>query len=191
MEDNLLLERVQNGDTTAFRQMFDLYWESLYLLASQKSGDGQEAEDMVQELFIDIWRKKERVTLTTSLKTYLVSCIYLKVFHYFRKKGFRQQHYADFACFLDQVEEHPPFENEYGRLQDIVEETVTLMPPQMQTVFTMKHYQGLTVKNIAEKLDISPSSVKTHLKIAMSRLHKAGKEHPGILLLLLMMDRSY
>jgi RNA polymerase sigma-70 factor (family 1) len=202
LTDLELLTRMQSGDTGSFQDLFDRYWHLLWQLAMKKTGDAAEAEDIVQELFIDLWHKKKPVILTTTLKTYLISCLYLKVFKYFRQKGFRQKHYDDFAQLLENISaststEFTPaeFENEYGKLQDIIAQTIALMPQQMRTVFSLKHYGEYTTQGIADELNISPETVKTHLKIAMARLRKAGAEYPaGVLLLplfLQMMESSY
>ncbi|MRG45078.1 sigma-70 family RNA polymerase sigma factor [Chitinophaga sp. SYP-B3965] len=198
LTDIELLENIRLGDSSAFRQLFEQYWELLHRLAAQKTGDDGDAEDMVQELFIELWRKKAPIVLTSSLKTYLVSCMYLKIFQHFRKKGFREKHYEAFAHFLEQASTAPDpieFETEYGKLQEIVEQVVSRMPVQMQTVFSLKHYHGESVAGIAEQLDISTETVKSHLKTAMSRLRKAGEHYPsGVLLLpafLTMMESSY
>lgn len=197
LSDAELMQQVHQKDDLAFKQLFDRYWQLLFQLALKKTGNTQEAEDMVQELFIEIWHKKEPVHLTSSLKTYLVSCMYLKIFSYFRKKGFREKHYADFARYLEQSSNLAPevFEAEYGKLQDIITQTVRMMPQQMKTVFSLKHYHGESVAAIAEQLDISTETVKSHLKIAMSRLRKAGEQSPtGVILLpafLSILESSY
>lgn len=191
-EDIALLQRIMEKDASAFRQLFDLYWTLLYRLAASKTADSQDAEDMVQEVFISLWQKKEPITLTTHLKGYLIACIYLKIFQHFRKKGLHQKHYEDFARYEQQLQlspampalEEESFEEVYGKLQEVMEQAIAMMPPQMQTVFSLKHYQGMTVNEIAAQLHISPESVKTHLKLGMGRLRKAGAQYPGSTLLL-------
>jgi len=202
-EDTELLQGIRQNDAGAFRQLFDRYWQLLFQLAARKTGHAQDAEDIVQELFIELWRKKEPLVLSVSLQSYLVSCIYLKVFQYFRKKGFQEKHYEDFARYEAQMKLSPEatsltahsFEIEYGKLQDIVTQTIALMPPQMQTVFSLKHYRGMTTNDIAAELNISSESVKTHLKLGMIRMRKAGEQYPaGIILLpafLTILERSY
>ncbi|SEW34909.1 RNA polymerase sigma factor [Chitinophaga arvensicola] len=204
LQDDIdLLHHIRQNDAGAFRELFDRYWQLLFQLASRKTGHAQDAEDMVQELFIELWRKKEPLILQVSLQSYLVSCIYLKIFQYFRKKGFQEKHYEDFARYEAQIKLSPEasdltdlsFETEYGKLQDIITQTIALMPPQMQTVFSLKHYRGLTTNDIAAELNISSESVKTHLKLGMIRLRKAGEQYPaGVVLLpafLTILESSY
>jgi RNA polymerase sigma-70 factor (family 1) len=202
-EDMELLQGIRQNDAGAFRQLFDRYWQLLFQLANRKIAHAPDAEDIVQELFIELWRKKEPLVLSVSLQSYLVSCIYLKIFQHFRKKGFQEKHYEDFARYEAQIKESPEaadltnhaFETEYGKLQDIIAQTVAMMPPQMQNVFSLKHYRGMTANDIAAELNISPESVKTHLKLGMIRLRKAGEQYPaGIILLptfLTILESSY
>lgn len=191
-EDMELLQGIRQNDAGAFRQLFDRYWQLLYRLAARKTAHAEDAEDIVQELFIELWRKKEPFELRVSLRSYLVSCIYLKIFQYFRKKGFQEKHYEDFARYEAQIRlapgvaelSHHEFETEYGKLQDIIAETIAMMPPQMQTVFSLKHHRGMSTNDIAAELNISPESVKTHLKLGMVRLRKAGEQYPAGMILL-------
>ncbi len=90
-EDIELLQGIRQNDAGAFRQLFDRYWQLLFRLAASKIGHAQDAEDIVQELFIELWRKKEPLVLSVRLQSYLVSCIYLKIFQYFKKKGFQEK----------------------------------------------------------------------------------------------------
>jgi RNA polymerase sigma-70 factor (ECF subfamily) len=190
--DLQLLERIQQADKAAFDQLYLRYWKVLYELAVRKTGQYEEAEDIVQELFIDLWSRKAPISLTTSLRTYLISCLYLKVFKYFRARGFREKHYQDFSDFLQRsgqtavgiILPDAGFEMQYIRLQEIIDQTVQLMPERMRHVFVMRHQHGYSSAEIAEKLHISTESVKTHLKLAMNRLRKAGEDAPaGITLL--------
>ncbi len=73
------------------------------------------------------------------------------------------------------------FETEYGKLQEVIEQAIALMPPQMQAVFSLRYYQGTSNPQIAAQLNVSAETVKTHLKLAMARLRKAGEEYPGAL----------
>jgi RNA polymerase sigma-70 factor (ECF subfamily) len=190
-DDISLLANIQSQDAEAFKQLFDEHWELLFKLAVQKTGREQDAEDIVQDLFIDLWNKKTPITLTTSLKTYLVSCIYLKIFQYYRKQGFQKKQHDDFSEFVAQsLSGHSiahlnasELETEYGKMQDIISQTVALMPTQMRTVFSLKHYQGLTTNAIAAQLNISPESVKTHLKLGMKRMRKTAVQYPASTLL--------
>lgn len=187
-----LLARVQAEDVTGLQELFDKYWDMLWDIATKKTGDAREAEDIVQELFIDIWYNKRSLKINSSFRNYLISSLYLKIFKSFRTKGLRQKHYDEFARILQDVDlstenldlSVAELEDEYAKLSDLITDTVALMPPVMQRVFSLKHVEGYSYTEIAEKLNVSTTTVKTHLKLAMSRLRKAGDEYPAPLVLL-------
>lgn len=183
--DIQLIERVQASDADAFDQLYHRYWKMLFMLAWKKTGNKEDAADLIQELFIEIWNKRTAFKVDRSLQTYLVSCVYFKVFNYFRAKGIKEKHVRQFEDYLERsgagavpiaamLEE---VEAEYGRMQEIIEQTVDLMPEKMQRVFRMSLYQRQSISEIATNLDISPHTVKAHLQAAMGQLRKVGEEH--------------
>jgi RNA polymerase sigma-70 factor (ECF subfamily) len=183
--DTQLIELIRSSDKEAFDQLYQRYWRLLYGLVAQKTGEPSEAEDMVQEIFIDIWNKRSRLEITHTIKAYLISCAYYKIFRYFRDKGLREKQLEDFARFLERTGESiagidlssAVFETEFGKLQDVIKSTIQLMPEQMQKVTLLRYRQMKTIPEIAGELNISPLTVKKHLQIAMSRLRQNAGQH--------------
>jgi RNA polymerase sigma-70 factor (family 1) len=192
--DIQLIERVQASDVDAFDQLYHRYWKMLFMLAWKKTGNKEDAADLIQELFIEIWNKRTVFRVDRSLQTYLVSCVYFKVFNHFRAKGLKEKHIRQFedylvssgadavpiAVLLEEVEA------EYGKMQEIIEQTVDLMPEKMQKVFRMSLYQRQGISEIAHTLDISPHTVKSHLQAAMGQLRKVAEEHSAEMTTLLV-----
>jgi RNA polymerase sigma-70 factor (family 1) len=183
--DIQLIERVQASDEDAFNQLYQRYWKMLFMLAWKKTGDKEDAADLIQELFIEIWNRRAAFKVDRSLQTYLVSCVYFKVFNHFRAKGVKEKHARQFEDYLERsgagavpvatlLEE---VEDEYGKMQDVIEQTVGLMPEKMQKVFRMSLYQRQSISQIAARLEVSPHTVKSHLQAAMAQLRKVAEEH--------------
>lgn len=193
-EDKALLERISRSDTGAFDVLYDRHWKRLWQLAEKKTGDTNEAKDLVQELFIDIWNRRTRLVIKSSLQTYLVAALYLKVFRYFRTKGFKTTHYQHFENYLvqtgqnieqvhiDRIRE----EAELGNMTDILEAAIAQMPEQMRKVFTLKHFHQYSNSEISDELGISVNTVKNHLKGGVHRLRKAGEASPYFPIFLLL-----
>jgi RNA polymerase sigma-70 factor (ECF subfamily) len=167
-------------------QLYSRYWKILYLIALKKTGNPEDSEDIVQELFIDVWKNKETWEISTNLRSYLVSCLYLKIFTYFRKKGVRQKHLDDFSKFTDTVtsahNELSPLiaamsESEFRQLQEVLTEAVNLMPGQMQKAFILRYQRQASISAIAEELNISPNTVKKHLSEGLKRLRQSALDH--------------
>lgn len=172
--------------------MYDRYWKLLFLLAWKKTGDKEDAADLIQDLFIELWNKRADWFVERSLRTYLVSCVYFKVFNYFRAKGVKEKHVRRFEDYLAHAGEvHvtgllEEAELEYGQMQEIIEQAIALMPEKMQKVFRMSLYERRTTAQIAEELDISTHTAKSHLQAAMRQLRQVAETHsPEISTLLL------
>ncbi|MGN7722029.1 sigma-70 family RNA polymerase sigma factor [Chitinophaga sp. 22620] len=192
-DDKELFKLIGLGDAGAFNELYDRYWKLLLQLAEKKTGDTGDAKDIVQELFVDLWNRRARLEIRGAARTYMISALYLKIFRYFRVKGFRSIHYRHFEEYLAQTGQNTEpahtgaylEENEPGRMADILEATIAGMPRQMKKVFTLKHFRQYSNSEIAAELGISIHTVKNHLKEGVSRLRKAGEASGCYPLLLL------
>lgn len=193
MQENELLTSIRNGDQAAFNALFDLYWDMLWQIAERKTGDTSDAKDLVQELFIDIWNRRKKLSIKGSLKTYLIAAVYLKVFRYFNSKGFTDTHNRNFGHHLVQTgqDKEQVFtalqqqEQELGDISAIIESVIAQMPDQMRKAFTLKHYHQYSNSEIAEEMNLSIHTVKNHLKHGLQRLRKAGEESSAYPLLVI------
>jgi RNA polymerase sigma-70 factor (ECF subfamily) len=99
-----IFERIKNGDEKAFDYIFDTYYTGLCIFANKYVEDIDLAEDIVQELFIKIWVKREQLNINDSLKSYLFqsvnnSCLnhlkHLKIRDNYKKEGLKHQEIAE------------------------------------------------------------------------------------------------
>lgn len=194
MQENELLESIRNGDQSAFNSLFDIYWPLLWQIAERKTGDTSDAKDLVQELFIDIWNRRAKLSIKGSIKTYLVAALYLKVFRYFHTKGFTDTHNRHFSNYLIQTGQDKEQvstalkqqEQELGEISIIIESVIAQMPDQMRKAFVLKHYHQYSNSEIAAEMNISINTVKNHLKGGLQRLRKAGEGSTCYPLLLIL-----
>lgn len=193
--DIQLAASIRDSNETAMNHLYERYWKTLYLIALSKTGDPADSEDLIQELFIDIWKNRANWEISTNLRSYLISCVYLKMFTYFRKKGIRQRHLDDFSKYANAADpvyhDSSPLiaamsEPEFRQLQEVLEEAVRLMPGQMQKVFVLRYKQQSSIQNIADELNISPHTVKKHLNEGLNRLRKSARNHSTELSTLLL-----
>src|SRR6185437_10101821 len=77
--DAALLGLLRVGDTTAFTEIYNRYWKLLFHLAAAKTNSLAEAEELVQDLFLDMWKSREQLEMATSLKTYLAVALKYRV----------------------------------------------------------------------------------------------------------------
>lgn len=185
--DKFLIDQITGSNYAAFGELYNRHWKQLYKIAVSKTGDGENALDLVQELFIDIWQRRDAIKIEKSVDTYLISALFYKVFMHFRKKGLEEKHLKNYSYYLEQFENgialggfDDHHEVEYARLIGMVADTIEQMPDKMREVFNLKHTQSLSIAEISEILGISTQTVKNQLSNAMMKLRKAATNQvPG------------
>lgn len=182
-----LLQLIRNSDYDAFSELHRRYYKSLYTLAAKKIGDQDDAYDLLQEMFIELWEKRETFALNNPLGNYLKNRLWFKLSGYFRTKGFREKHFKSFSEFL-QMQQHPNFhldemevkelDIQYETIIEVINRTIADMPEKMREVFLMSRSNLYTVAEIAEKLAISPKTVRNQTNIALNRIKEATSHMP-------------
>ncbi|SKB28454.1 RNA polymerase sigma-70 factor, ECF subfamily [Parapedobacter luteus] len=164
-----------------FEQLHERFWSVLFRLACKKLGDRDEAYDLLQELFLELWNKRDVFPLHQLSLAWLKKRLWYKLITYFRTQGFQQRHLENFRIFMaceqpvvqpgesiDQV-----FESQFETVMDAIALAVAQMPDRMREVFLLNREQHFTIDEIADHLNLSPNTVRNHLHIAMKRLRKS------------------
>lgn len=160
-----VVNNLKNGDKKAFREVYNKYHKSIYLLSIRYLKDHQLAEDSVQDIFIKLWITKERLNPTKSLKSYLFTCLRNHVLNMIRN----QKRKIIAAYQLKEID-HPVSNFTEDELQmkeynQILYEGIRALPARRKQVFELKMMTDLTNAQIAEKLQISIETVKVHYNL--------------------------
>lgn len=195
--DTELISLVRQSDAKAFNELHHRFWHSLYAIAYKKIGDPDETSDLLQELFIELWEKRESLLFNNAVNNWLRNRLWFKIALYFRNKGTKEKHRLDFFNFIRHdvesaisvdisgLEEKETF---YEEILATLNSSIDTMPERMKEIFLMSKSGNYTVKEIAEKMNISPKTVKSQLERATIRLKKVAEQHhPTAMELLLML----
>jgi RNA polymerase sigma-70 factor (ECF subfamily) len=169
-------------DEQLFNEWYHQHWELLFKLACKKTGSADDAYDLVHDLFADLWRAMPELPDATAVRSYLVSCLYHKIFNYFRSKGLRDKHYKNLEAFLEhQAIADPNYtlvkqEQEQEIIHQAIQKEITGMPDKMKRIFIRNYYHDQSIAEIAGELSISRQTVKNQLTIASKRLRRAVKQ---------------
>jgi len=170
-----LLGRIARGSHRAFGELYDLFWPDLLNHVLAKVRDVQAAEDIVHDLFVSLWNRRETILEIESIPAYFyTSCRYL-VFRHYRSRILTDGSEED----LDMPGGDPPLEERlhYRYLLDMVAREVDKLPEKCRQVFRLSRYEYLTNREIAERMAISESTVENHINKALKRLRlSAGKD---------------
>lgn len=166
-----LLSSLSSGNEEALTFIYRKFWDRLFLSAYNVLKDKEACEDIVQEIFIQLWQKKEQLVIRTSLEAYLVSATRYQVFHLIRKGSKRMELFenleerfsADSADALLCVKE----------TQKTIDVAVDNLPEKCKNIYKLSRENHLSYKQIAEQLQISTKTVENQLTIALKRLRNA------------------
>ena len=182
--DQQLVVSLRNGDTGAFAEIYERYWDKLLVYTMRVIRRQPDAEDIVQELFVSIWRRRQEIDIEMALSTYLYnSARYLAIRHI--EKNSTYSDYLQRLASRIAGEEEPGIEAEiFGReLEGQIDQLIRELPEKMQEVFILSRRHHLSYKEIAERLSISEETVRKQvhksLQILRSRL---GPLPAGILI---------
>jgi len=184
--DEALLQLMSGDDQDAFTMIYDRYWQELFVTAAKALRSRQEAQDVVQDVFLSLWRRRKELAIEQSLAAYLHTSIRNKAIHYIEKNINRRDYLALFTEVA--INFTPPSADvqlQLKEVQEAIRETVAKMPPKMQEVYHLSRGEHLSHREIAEKMGISVKTVKKHSQRAVQLLKSALGYHTTAVALLL------
>ncbi len=166
-DDEKLFHLLCKGNKAAFNQIYDLYWQRLFLYVAKAIQDKEAAEDIVQEIFVSLWIRREEIADQRTLSGYLFTAARFKGISYIQdrlKKGRHQESLINhFTSRHDTLNEAI----EARDLHAIINHQIENLPPKMRDVFVLSRYEQLSHKEISEKLQISDKTVKKQINNAL------------------------
>lgn len=173
LDEKRLLVLLKAGDKRAFSELYNRYWEKMVITAYVKLQCRQDAEEVVQELFVDIWNRRDRLVIDHSFHTYIGGAIKYKIYTFLAKK----QRESDKIRHLPVDEGCNNTEEwiSYETLRDDLEKAILELPEKCRLVFRLSREKGLSNREIATSLDVSVKAIEKHLTRALSHLHTALK----------------
>ena len=184
--DDFLLDQLKQGNPQSLEALFDQYWEPLYNAAVCRLQNTAEAQDVVQSLFVDVWQRRERLRVNTSLKAYLYSALKYSILDYVRAQTVREK-YVRAIQRTAPLADHATAETlAYHELKGKVDRGIHSLPDRCGQVFRMRRLEHYSVKEIASQLGISPKTVENQLTKATKVLRWHLKEYVSALLFFLL-----
>ena len=170
MNENELLDRLHNSDAAAFTEIYNLYWNKLFFSAAQKLQNLSEAEEVVQEIFLDVWKRRSELKISTGLSNYLSVCVKYKVINILAKR-YQELRYQQHASAIQNTSDQS-LENSlrFEELKQRLFKETSRLPEKCRMVFQLSRDKGYSQKQIAKELSISEKTVESHLYKALRTL---------------------
>lgn len=172
-EDERLLERLRRDDRDALAAMYDAYGRIAYGLAFRVLGDAGDAEDIVQESFLSLWRQADRLDVQRgSVRSLLLTIVHRRSIDVLRRRSGRPERVLDdaqpIASSVPDPAEFASQAEERGRIQAALKE----LPTDQRSAIELTYFSGLTIAEMAEQEGIPLGTAKSRLRLALERLRK-------------------
>ncbi len=164
--------RTKIADVTAFESLFKTHYKKLCFYAYTILGDMAIAEELVSDVFAEIWEKRNEIIFRSSVNAYLYRAVYHRCLNYIRHKQVRNA----FEEYLIRREADnvfttvPTYALEEKELDSILREAIAKLPGKCREIFELSRDHNLRYKEIAEVLKISTKTVENQMTIALRKL---------------------
>lgn len=169
----------------AFEHLFNVYYKTLCNYACSILKDIDEAEEVVQNTFFNIWKKREVLQITTSFKAYAYKAVHNDSLNKLKHAKVKAVYAADYKSTMNGGFADSGQILEAKELGQRINEAINALPEQCGNVFKLSRFENLKYSEIAEQLDISVKTVENHMGKALKLLRGELREYLPLLICLL------
>ncbi|MFZ4261574.1 sigma-70 family RNA polymerase sigma factor [Sphingobacterium sp. HJSM2_6] len=186
--DNDLFDRVRlQDDRKAFEVLYHRYWKTLINVAAQRIPAIEIAEEIVQNVFVDLYSKRTQIVIETSLEAYLKTAIKFQVYKTFRHQQVRDQYKTNLQINLSQKSDEPDLLLEFKQLHEELHLLAKKLPEKCGEVFILSRIEQWSNQDISIQLDISLAMVRKHITKSMNFMRANFiKHHIDVLKMILI-----
>jgi RNA polymerase sigma-70 factor (ECF subfamily) len=174
--DKEIIELLKTDGEKAMERIYTLYYNYLCHATYKILKDSVTTEDIVQDVLMEIWKKKETININISLKAYLRRASINKALNFLRGKKMKFEDDESIKeTFVDNDDSLQRME--YQELSDVIDNTIESLPEKCRLVFSMSRFEYMSYMEIATKLGISVKTVENQISKALRILRASVKEH--------------
>jgi RNA polymerase sigma-70 factor (ECF subfamily) len=181
----VLWENIKEGDLKSFELLFHSYYRSLHTYATDLLSNTQDGEEIVLDFFYNLWDKRESIHILTSLKYYLYRSVHNSCINFIKHRQAEYRKRTDFKnevmndaqlnllisedFLLEKLTAH--------ELEQEVMEVINQLPHQCREIFYLSRFENKKIREVAEMLNISESTVKTQIFRALEKIKDQLNRH--------------
>lgn len=185
-EDLMLISAIGKKDKKVFEAFYKKYYKQLFSTAYQYVGQAEAAEEIVHDLFINIWNKADQLNIQYSMKSYLFRAIVNSSLNFIKKE--KMDSLKRLAWQASHQEQDTPAETAEAEemLLKNLEEALVLLPEKCKQVMYLSRFGKLKQQEIADQMGISLKTVKNHLTYGFQKLRNHLEKHGQVIIFLIL-----
>lgn len=182
MKESETRAQIKQGSETAFEMLFNDYYVPLVNYSNTLVRDKEDAEDIVQQVYISVWQKRTEIDKIDSLRNYLYRAVHNSSLNRIKQRTVRSDYAKEQMYVITNRQETSIIQKE---LQQKIEKSIEKLPEQCAKVFKMSRFEELKYQEIALALNISVKTVENHMGKALKLMREMLKEYLPVVLIIL------
>jgi RNA polymerase sigma-70 factor (ECF subfamily) len=178
-----VLTSLERGNESAIEMLFKTYYQPLCQYAYSFLRDKDEAEEVVQSAFINIWDRRERLSIESSVKSYLYRAVRNSCLNVIKHQKVKKEHEAHEKAMGEPVYEGATQGVVASELERRISGAMKELPEQCRLVFQLSRFEELKYSEIADQLNISVKTVENHMGKALRIMREQLKDYLPLILI--------
>ncbi len=181
-----LIERLSKGDLEAFDPIYSKYSGTLYAFGLKYLRSADDAEELVQSVFLKIWENHKNLKKELSFRSYLFTITYNDICKIFRTRKCLEKFISDYLHEVSRSSARTEEEIDFGSVVDYVKKIIDKLPERQKTIFEKSRIEGKSTKEIALELGLTPGTIDNYISKSIRFIREKVSSKDLYLLLLFL-----
>ena len=180
-----LLRQLIAGNAESFRKIYECYQGKIFLFALRLTKSKSETEEVVQEVFVRLWEKREKIKVEKNFNSYILTITKNLVLDKLKKAAYDKTVQQKMCQYMQALQNTPVDQLIEKELTRLHQQAVDRLSPQKKTVFILSREEELSYEEIAQKLGVSKNTVRNQMADSLKSIREYLAGHSDIAFVLL------
>lgn len=174
------MQQIVTINKAKFEEIFNGYYDGLFRYCNTIISSREETEDIIQTVFLDLWKERNNLVIHTSLQAYLYKAVYFRCMNVVKHEKVKNKYTSEKMTRHEHIENDPAMFEEVNRK---IEEATNNLPEQCRKIFSMSRNDGLKYHEIANVLELSPKTIENQMGKALRIMKEALRDYLNLIIL--------